>query len=79
MDKKSRLTISLDADIKEQAAILLQQIGLDFSTAVNMFFKQSVRNERLPLDLSVKRLYSIEEVAGANWREGLSDIEDEWE
>jgi len=38
-----------------------------------------VRDNKIPFELSVKRYYTIEEVAGDNWREGLDDIEDEWE
>jgi hypothetical protein len=30
-------------------------------------------------EISDSRYYSVEEVAGENWREGLEAIEDEWE
>lgn len=35
-------TLSLDADIKPQAQALFADLGLDLSTAVNMFLRQSL-------------------------------------
>ena len=34
---------------------------------------------RLKKDVAEKKYYTIEEVAGENWRDGLDEIEDEWE
>ncbi|MCL1903985.1 MAG: hypothetical protein FWF94_06175 [Oscillospiraceae bacterium] len=34
---------------------------------------------RLKKDVTEKKYYTIEEVAGENWRDGLDEIEDEWE
>jgi DNA-damage-inducible protein J len=38
-----------------------------------------VNDNKTPFELSAKNFYSIEEVAGKNWRESLDDIEDDWE
>ena len=79
MNRKARLNLNIDADLKEQTYNVLTQIGLDFTTAINIYFKKIVSDNKIPFELSVKRYYSIEEVAGNNWREGLDDIEDDWE
>ena len=79
MNQKARLNINIDADLKEQTLNVLTQIGLDFTTAINIYFKRIVSDNKIPFELSAKRYYSIEEVAGNNWREGLDDIEDDWE
>ena len=79
MNQKARLNLSIDADLKEQTSNVLAQIGLDFTTAINVYFKRIVSDNKIPFELSAKRYYSIEEVAGNNWREGLDEIEDEWE
>ena len=79
MNRKARLNLNIDADLKEQTSYILTQIGLDFTTAINVYFKRIVSDNKIPFDLSAKRHYSIEEVAGNNWREGLDDIEDDWE
>jgi len=79
MIQKARLNLNIDADLKEQTSDILSQIGIDFTTAVNVYFKRIVSDRKIPFDLSAKRYYSVEEVAGDNWREGLDKIEDEWE
>ena len=79
MNQKARLNLSIDADLKEQTSIVLTEIGLDFTTAINVYFKRIVSDKKIPFELSAKRNYSIEEIAGNNWREGLDEIEDEWE
>jgi len=78
MSQKARLNINIDADLKEQTHNVLNQIGLDFTTAINIYFKRIVSENKIPFELSAKRHYSIEEVAGINWRDGLEEIEDEW-
>ena len=79
MNQKARLNLNIDADLKEQTSIVLAQIGLDFTTAINVYFRKIVNENKIPFELSAKRYYSIEQVAGNNWREGLDKIEDEWE
>jgi len=79
MNRKARLNLNIDANLKEQTSNVLTQIGLDFTTAINVYFKKIVSENKIPFELSTKHYYSIEEVAGNNWREGLEDIEDDWE
>lgn len=52
---KVNLTISVDNNDKEKFNELLSKLGLNASVAINMFIKQSVRNNELPLDLSIKK------------------------
>ena len=79
MNQKARLNLNIDADLKEQTSHVLTQIGLDFTTAINIYFKRIVSDHKIPFELSAKRYYSIEEVAGTSWRDGLDAIEDDWE
>lgn len=46
--------ISIDADIKAKAQELFAELGLDLSTAVNIFLRQAVREEGMPFDVSSK-------------------------
>jgi len=48
---KTNLTISIDESIKNEAETLFSQIGLDMSSAVNMFFRQAVREQTVPFAL----------------------------
>lgn len=41
-------TVSIDADLKAKAEALFAELGLDLQTAVNIFLRQSLREDGLP-------------------------------
>jgi len=45
---KSNVNVKIDADIKELAITLLGRMGLDQTTAIDMFFRQIIAERRLP-------------------------------
>lgn len=47
--------IRIDSDIKAQATELFKQLGLDMSTAVNMFLHQAVIRQGLPFSVEMPR------------------------
>lgn len=79
MTTKTRLNVNLDADLKQEVGATLSNLGLDFTTAITIYFKQIAIKHRIPFDISIPQYYSVEEALGENWREGLEDLEDEWE
>lgn len=76
---KTRLNVNLDVDLKNATAETLQELGLDFTTAINIYFKQIVIKRKIPFEISAEPYYTPEAVMGENWREGLDKVEDEWE
>ncbi|MDR2750334.1 MAG: type II toxin-antitoxin system RelB/DinJ family antitoxin [Clostridiales bacterium] len=44
----ANITVKTDATVKAQAQQIFESIGLDLSTAVNLFLKQTVRANNLP-------------------------------
>lgn len=52
---KINLTVSVDNNEKEDFNALVSELGLNISAAINMFIKQSIRNQALPLDLSLDK------------------------
>lgn len=48
---KTQLQVRVDASSKKAVRIILEDFGLDLSTAVNMFFKYIENTETLPFDL----------------------------
>ncbi len=50
---KVATSISIDADVKERAIPLLSELGLDLSTAVGMFLRQTIRERAIPFDVSL--------------------------
>ena len=45
------LTLHIDTELKEQAANLFQELGLDLSTATGIFYRQALRRRGLPFDV----------------------------
>ncbi|OFK79526.1 hypothetical protein HMPREF2800_05320 [Anaerosphaera sp. HMSC064C01] len=58
---KSNLTIAMDKNDKEKFINLVDELGLNVSTAINMFVKQSIRENALPLNLKINNIEKISE------------------
>ena len=48
---KVSTSISIDADVKAQAQELFADFGLDLSTAINIFLRQSIRENCIPFTI----------------------------
>jgi len=46
------MTIRTNKEIKNRAQVLFNDLGMDMSTAINIFLRQSVRVERIPFIIS---------------------------
>jgi len=58
---QTNLTIRIDEDIKRDAEILFNNIGLTMSSAINVFFRQALREQAIPFELkSYSEYYSGE-------------------
>jgi DNA-damage-inducible protein J len=79
MSHKVRLNINIDSALKEETAKMLEKLGMDFTTAITVYFNQIVRKRKIPFEISDVRYYSVEETAGSDWRDGLDEVADEWE
>ena len=55
----SRLNIRIDRELKEQAKEVYKDMGMDLTTAVTVFLKQSVREQRLPFQPSREPVENI--------------------
>ena len=47
----SNMNIRMDKDVKEQAQRIFSQLGMDMTTAVNVFLRQVIRHNGLPFEL----------------------------
>ena len=47
------MNIRMDSEIKKQAQELFAQFGLDMTTAINMFLRQSIREQGIPFQLKI--------------------------
>lgn len=48
---KVSTSISVDADVKAKAQELFAEFGMDLSTAINVFLKQSIYERRIPFSI----------------------------
>ncbi|KAB8295395.1 type II toxin-antitoxin system RelB/DinJ family antitoxin [Bifidobacterium avesanii] len=46
------VTVRVDADTKQKAASIAEDFGLDLSSVTRAFYRQIVREKRIPLNLS---------------------------
>ena len=81
------LQVRIDDELKNQAATIYNEIGIDISTAIRMFLKKSVQEGGLPFDprinpttlnaiLAVDKMRTISEANG-NSEMTLDDINKE--
>lgn len=49
---KISTNISIDAEVKKQAQELFADLGLDLSTAINIYLKKAISEQGIPFDVS---------------------------
>lgn len=47
------MNIRMDSEVKKQAQRLFSELGLDMTTAVNMFLRQSIRAHGIPFEVKL--------------------------
>lgn len=48
---KMSISIRLDSEIKEQAQQVFSNLGMDMTTAINIFLRQAIQYQGLPFDV----------------------------
>lgn len=51
--KVSNVSFRIDSDLKAQADALFSQLGMNMTTAFNIFLRQSVREGCIPFDITL--------------------------
>ena len=75
----TNLNIRTDKDVKEQAEQLFAELGLNMTTAINLFLRTAIRKHGIPFDLylDVPNEATIEDVENLYmyaWKNGLKGI-----
>ncbi len=50
--KNVNVTLRVDEELKKQADLLFSELGLNLTTAFNIFLRQSVREQQIPFQVS---------------------------
>lgn len=58
----AQINVRVDNDVKRNAERTLNDIGLSMSTAINIFLKTVIRENRIPFELSADPFYSRENI-----------------
>ena len=53
MAETTNLNIRIDRELKEQAEVFFSELGLNMSSAFNIFVRQSLRQGKIPFELSI--------------------------
>ncbi len=53
MSNITSVSFRIDSDLKKQADALFNSLGLNMTTAFNMFLRQSVREGRIPFEATI--------------------------
>ena len=64
---KANVNVKIDSDVKQLATQLLERMGLDQTTAIDIFFRQIISEKRLPFQ-PVVNLTLEEQIAAAALR-----------
>lgn len=55
MNGKTSMNIRMDNDVKVEAQKLFSEFGMDMTTAINLFLRQSIREQRIPFEIKLSR------------------------
>ncbi len=54
MADTTNISIRMDVELKKQAEQLFSELGMNMTTAFNIFLRQAVRQQRIPFDVALK-------------------------
>lgn len=81
MSETTTLNIRVNKDLKKQSDMILSLLGLNTSTAVNMFLNAVVRNNGIPFSLTLNPNNDTKQVlddviAGKNLSKSFDNVKD---
>lgn len=59
---KTSMSIRLDSEVKEQAQQVFNSLGMDMTTAINIFLRQAIQYQGLPFDVRLDESRKLVEV-----------------
>lgn len=82
--KTTNISIRMDSDLKAQADVLFNELGMNITTAFNIFVRQSLREGRIPFDISLNQpnretlaaLMEADRIAKDSTVRGYSDLDE---
>ena len=83
MTNTTNISIRMDSDLKAQADELFNELGMNISTAFNIFVRQSLREGRIPFEISLNQpnketitaMLEAEKIAKDSSVKGYNDLD----
>lgn len=80
----TNISIRMDSELKTQADALFAELGMNLTTAFNIFVRQSLREGRIPFDISLNQpnkqtiaaLIEAERIAKDSAIKGYTDLDE---
>jgi DNA-damage-inducible protein J len=66
------LTIRTNKNLKEEVGKILAQLGLNHSTAVNMFYSQVLAHKGIPFDVKIPNKETLKALKNSRKRKNLT-------
>ena len=63
----TNINIRVDSEIKKQAQEVFASLGLDMTTAINMFLRESIRQQGIPFPITTKKTPIPDCMEGKIW------------
>ena len=71
---QSNLNISIDEDVKRQSEALFADLGMNMSTAINVFLRQAIRKRGIPFEIVMPDDGLPKEFDRSRLRRAIADI-----
>lgn len=59
----AQINVKIDDDVKKQADLVLSELGLSMSAAINIYLKKIGKEYRIPFELNMDPFYSEKNLA----------------
>ncbi len=84
MASTTNISIRMDTELKSQADALFNELGMNISTAFNIFVRQALREKRIPFDISLSQpnqetiaaIIEAERIAKDSSVKGYTDLDE---
>jgi len=79
----TNISIRMDSDLKAQADALFGELGMNITTAFNIFVRQSIREGRIPFNITLQpnretimAIFKAERIAKDSSVKGYNDMDE---
>lgn len=69
----AQLNLRVDDDVKKDVELILDEIGISMSAAINVFLKRVARDRKIPFELSADPFYNEKNMV--RLRKAVADVE----